>query len=113
MPYPSFPSPNKASMVLEACKEVRTEACLLKNADASVFVLAKYPLDTGSSLDSSFALCSRDRRTDPGTGVLGSRAHTAAFSRAPHLVFCRLVPMCGFQDGDELSVLGVGPAANA
>lgn len=31
----------------------------------------------------------------------------------PHLVFCRLVPMCGFQDGDELPVLGVGPAADA
>lgn len=30
-----------------------------------------------------------------------------------HLVFCRLVPMCCLQDGDELPVLGVGPAANA
>lgn len=30
-----------------------------------------------------------------------------------HLVLRRLVPMCGLQDGDELPVLGVGPAADA
>lgn len=74
-------------------------------------VLAKYPLETGRTVHWQCAA-----ETDAQTlvpGVLGSRAHTGAPSRASHLVFCRLVPMCGFQDGDELSVLGVGPAANA
>lgn len=32
------PSPNKPSVESEACKEPRTEASLLKPADASVFV---------------------------------------------------------------------------
>lgn len=56
-------------MVSEACKEVRTEACLLKTADASVFVLAKYPLDTGRTVPLHCAA-----ETDAQTLVLESWA---------------------------------------
>lgn len=38
---------------------------------------------------------------------------SGTFPGTPYLVFCRLVPMCCLQDGDELPVLGVGPAADA
>lgn len=47
-----------------------------------------------------------------GASTLG-RHLFGSFPGTSYLVFCRLVPMCGLQDGDELPVLGVSPAANA
>lgn len=38
---------------------------------------------------------------------------SGTFPGISYLIFCRLVPMCCLQDGNELPVLGVGPAANA
>lgn len=63
--------------------------------------------------DSPRAERSSDRSLAADTLSPWQKRHLLGTALDSHLVLRRLVPMCGLQDGDELPVLGVGPAADA
>lgn len=121
-----FCSIPKACVVSETCKEARTDASQGCGCFRACVTLehgsgegeqcpAKYPLEAGRTVhfEMTWQCAAHTHRSRCLEFWAAGLAQVPALSRTSHLVFCRLVPMCGFQYGDELSVLGVGPAANA